>query len=148
MPVTLSDITQDTVTVDIRGVAVSVRGFDFTEVGLLLASYSGMQQALAGNIAAVLIDKPLMDHALATCVGELPPEMKLKPADRAALLKEIFRLTWEDAIGPFVDLAASIGGSAASLADEIIKAATSSKSSSPPSAGSGEPDTPETKSSE
>ena len=144
MPVTLPEVIFNDGIVKIRGVDVPVRGFDFTEIGPLIATYPGMSQALTGNLAAVLIDKRLMDHALATCVG-LEPETKLKQDEKKDLLKEIFRLTWEDAIGPFVELAASLGGSAAILADEIGNAILN-KSSSPPSADSDAPGTSETKS--
>lgn len=122
MPVTLPDITVETVTVEIRGVAVPVRGFTLLELGKVIATSPAIAAALAGRPAALLGDTDLLMLALATC-ADLTDEqiVKLTSAEQATLLKEIIRLTVQDAIGPFVDLAASLGGAAEDIEQAVQK---------------------------
>lgn len=145
MPVTLPDILPVAHTVDLRGVAVPVRGFTFLECGPLLAKHPAFAAALNGDVAAILVDRPLLEAALALAELDEKSAASLDAGEQVAVLKEIFRLTFEDAIGPFVDLAASLGGSAATLVD-LLTQRLSTKSSSPPIADSGAADTAKPKS--
>jgi hypothetical protein len=144
MPVSLPDIVLDATTVEIRGVAVPVRGFTLLELGQLIATKPAIAVALNGNMAALLGEKELLEHAIATC-ADLAPDTKLRSAEQAAILKEIVRLTVDDAVGPFVDLAASMGGAAEGLVKSVQRT-LSRKTSSPPTAGSVAPGTSTAKS--
>lgn len=141
MPVTLPDLVLDTTKVEIRGVAVPVRGFTLLELGHLIATMPAFAGLLNGTAApgALLADPELLKHALATCADlDEASRATLTSAEQAALLKEVVRLTIKDAVGPFVDLAASLGEGAVDVQALVAEKVASMRSSSKPSAASKE----------
>lgn len=142
MPVTLPDITVETVTVEIRGVAVPVRGLTVAEIGQQVATKPALAALLNGNgsPAAILADPDLLDKCVLCADLDQKSRASLTEAEKVEIIKRVKDATIADSLGPFVDLAASLAGSGDKFLAVLLEAISNMKSS-PQSAGSKDTDT-------
>lgn len=137
--VKLPDIIPDSFTVELRGVAVPIRGFTWMELGKIIAAKPSLGDALFGNLPMVAImgDAEFLQQALAMC-ADLDPESLpgLSQQEQVTLLTRILELTIKDAIGPFAKMAVGLAERQEDLGVVLLGIAgpASTKASSPQSA--------------
>jgi hypothetical protein len=122
----LVDIAPATETVTIRGTAIEVYGVSAAGVAHLLARFPALRQLMSGVEASADDLMALAGEAVAPVIaagtgapGDADAEAaagRLSIDEQADLLSAIFRLTFPQGVGPFVEKLGALAGSAASPA--------------------------------
>lgn len=141
MTVKLPDLVNVSQSVEVRGVAVAVRGLKLEEVIMLLVDLPGLGKAMDGKTPSVtaIMQSPAIMAAVLGKATDLDAESvsTLTAGEQAKLLAPVVKQTMPDGIGPFVELLEAVTGSSLNVPEAVTKAASSMKLRPRPQGSSG-----------